>query len=1670
MQPILRICALWLLISALPVTATVPETGVVWAPQSVNYPVDPSQVIPAPPFVPEGSRETERPVEVGPGVGATFFLDGLEFARVRVLSGHGTPRFQRVFGGSRSSVQTGLRALIDSGAQHDADGSWRIVEPAGDGDVWCIDADAPVRIVIEHPRTLPARLSWEEARQNLIDAIRKDQVIPHLPGDTGSAELEATLTAYEALGRQIVATGGADLSPAVQAWQVAAALRRLDEIRPFAWPYWSVDDVGEALGSDTERILRVNGEVASSAVWRRVEGQTQPTEIEVEGPGILRVEVRSVLPAGWLVAPTPTTTKVFRDGVLAKTLVFTGRPARVTDEPNAAFPIREYLVTRQGEWAGKINEIRLPLAPGKHRYQIQVDQTSLLRVARAQRKSFAYEDLKHEASPEDWVSKAYAALEGKQGPEADLLRGLIADVVGEPPPPQSGNLPVVLQPVAEYLAAAYGKMDATARVGAWTTALAGETAPPWAWWLRVRMAELLPSGVGVRALFAAANDLPPPGLTPAAAEHLGAPGLYQDRPDRALGMLELAWRELPGDLGIRKTYLSEFLDGSSWSRQSPVVMVNGDAITPPPMTWLDTAAGTGGPVSRAARVFYRVPGGATRTLAVDASTANPSAPAIFSMFLRSPIDSGLAAIAVDDHNFRVLPVSDIERLDMAVKPGEHTISLNTNAGTDAWVSGYPTQEQWRQTTDIASLRSYWPNAIGGNALHFELPSPQVPVPVRIEVRVLDPIHHPNLVVGSLHSDSGASWPLTVVPGIADPTLLPIGGEEPLSGVATVTVYPPAGTQQMWVEAPADAGWVVSMSVRRTETLKVATTWESKGLPDLATIASLSKEIALHPNDASALLHRADALAQLGDLDMARQDLRRLLRLGAQVINVVPDEAVEEVSDRIDAVGSSGWLPPTLALAQVTSPVPLSAALVLGEDAAPPTEIIQWVNEARKKGAAAGLELAPQRLGAAPGVDWLRARFLHDLHRDVEGALALVQAWRSSGRWQYGLEAANWLVSSEVGSGQSPIPGSASLGYGLAAELRSVIEHPTIERLALLSGRRTRWDPIRGADSSAGRALLTTKESLTPPLPQTEIRQALTTAPWPQSEAQFVTAKEPAAVSINGISQVIASAWCQPLRLSAGAAEPSCVGELFVDGVSVLRQNIPLRSSVDFKSPQLAPGRHEIQMAIDDPGRTAALSVRFRDAASSISGRPIQPLRDTTGFFATPDQAFSVVVAGPGTVFVELRAAGSGGTVNIRAQSPTLTLPDKKVILNAAQDRTVSMTGGPVSVPGVAQTFYVVLPTAGTWRVQVQPQNNAVLVRGAYRQETPAPTIQRPGPIWRDIDPRTEPVDWPATVPPMGAPLAGDAPYNSALGTFSLGLAYGQQSQEATVDAGAEQFEQAQVSLAWRLQAIPNALWLHLEPLMRAASVSSDVYGARADVLGRFLGPDLRLHGNLESYSQVVEEHTERGSTFSLRAYRPVRSVGGTYIIPSLEARVRQLTMDQAPLTELVDSDVFNDYAVAHPLAITPSVVYWAMPWQDVIAYTSLSAVSNPNIFSFDQVAASFVGRGVVHPSHLPPAQLEFKYRASYRFVSDYRLEAYLQHSLGASLGTDIKMGNSFATWVGLSYLGYFSATQANENILKLEARFDFNGGRGLDDMLPVEQDFFDLLGKDRWGDLNEDGP
>lgn len=519
-------------------------------------------------------------------------------------------------------------------------------------------------------------------------------------------------------------------------------------------------------------------------------------------------------------------------------------------------------------------------------------------------------------------------------------------------------------------------------------------------------------------------------------------------------------------------------------------------------------------------------------------------------------------------------------------------------------------------------------------------------------------------------------------------------------------------------------------------------------------------------------------------------------------------------------------------------------------------------------------------------------------------------------------------------------------------------------------------------------------------------------------------------------------------------------ELDVDGVSVARQSVPASTAVTLSTPLMAPGPHDIQVAIDDPSRVSALSVRFRRSAPPNA--VIRPERETAGFLASAAQPFEVTVAGPGTLFLETRSVGAtGGVADILLVGAGGALPQPSVTLPRAVDRTVQANAGTTLTLGAAATSFVVLPDAGSWKVRLTPRAGTVMVRGAFRQETAPPNVVRPGPLWRDIPPSAEPFKWLVATASSGAPPAGEKPMAWSLGTFSLDLDYGREAPDGT---SAPTVNELTSALAWRLQAIPRQLWLHVEGFMRNASGGAAAMGVDADALGRSLSTDLRLHLSGRYAEEPVAAESITGLRVQARLYRPFQ-VADTYLIPSLSGVVRHVGGNA--LAGPVNVDVYSPYARAHGFGLAPELMAWSMPFQDVVGYVTAGGVTNPDVISFDQVSVSAVGRAVVHPRGVPPLQIEARYRPTYRFADADRTSSSLEHALTADVAASIRLGPPMLLWLSAGDTAYLGGT-GNQNVFEVNARLDFSGGRGLTDRLPVEQDFSDLLAGERWGALDED--
>src|SRR5262249_53204979 len=105
--------------------------------------------------------------------------------------------------------------------------------------------------------------------------------------------------------------------------------------------------------------------------WRRLAAPATAAKLDLEGPGILRVEARAFL--GKQIATRPPVAIAVREGgeLLARSLSDSG-PARAptVDMPPPAFPPFAPLVTGGGEWVGERVVVTLPVYPGRHSYQI----------------------------------------------------------------------------------------------------------------------------------------------------------------------------------------------------------------------------------------------------------------------------------------------------------------------------------------------------------------------------------------------------------------------------------------------------------------------------------------------------------------------------------------------------------------------------------------------------------------------------------------------------------------------------------------------------------------------------------------------------------------------------------------------------------------------------------------------------------------------------------------------------------------------------------------------------------------------------------------------------------------------------------------------------------------------------------------------------------------------------------------------------------------------------------------------------------------------------------------------------------------------------------------------------------------------------------------------------
>jgi hypothetical protein len=1611
------------------------DEGVVWvpAPAGIRKPSPPP---------PSGELLLAR------GETAAIWIEPLDVVRVQAVptAGRAAPglRFSR-----ETATASGGRVLLGGEGIPIREGEWYLAQPPGRGDTWLITAEADARLRLERAVTRSGRLVWDDARHALAGWIDADASTPPppLPPANGSRELLGRAVAERDLARALVALDPS-LKPGLTAWRKASALSRLAAIRPLVRGDHELD-VPSLAGTD--RSTDVPGDLAGAyaradrdAVWR----------LRLAAPGVLRVDVRPLLPAT-ATPGAPVVVRVRAAGrVIAQRRIDPVPLALSTDAPviPGAAPPRQPL-TIDGALVGQRGSLVVPLRRGRVEYSVELEGApALVRATVATPRTRLFAALGREADPSAWLADARAALAVSQSNAGRLARALVDAEDGR----FLTTLPEGLPPLLGALAVALGApgeapaIPARApREAAWVVRLA----------LLDRFADDAPRG---RAVLAAAPDEPPEAFLAALADRYPGLSLLERLRSPQIGLYDLAWREAPVDPAILERYRGTWRDGA-WRT---LAARDDDGRPVPSLRFIaGVRPGTAPPVAEPG-VLWRLPAAAT-TVMVPAVPAAAQRAVVLELFAMAPQGTDPITVALGEARFTALALDPVEALALAVAPGPHRLVVAGEPQLAVYASAPPEGA----TAGDARLRRYVPLAAG---VRFPLPEAETPGPVRVQLRVRAE-KQPRDRTLSLRFDVGGSQAVRVTPGPIDALALPIGAAPTVTEELTFVVRPPIGARSLWLEGDT-AGVVAAVSVRRAPGTAVAELPSRRacgGDPDCQptqAIAEVSRKLAAAKTDAETvplLVERAHLLLDAGQLDYARQDLLRLARRPGGAGTAGAEEALLL---RFEGQTDAASLDTRAAL-----PLALSPATLLPSPAPALVELAPLVPRLRSEGATA----LPRRDLAGR---LIAARLAARAGRPADAA-AEIFALGDAGRGFAALAFVTRAVEDVVASG-SPLPdGWAALAFALASHGRELADHPDLRRAATTFAARSRWVNVEGTDAHAGLTRLFLAGTTPPSTPTAAVRQALVAAPWPSDTAIDLVAKNAVGLELEVTqpTRVSAQFFCVAVRTPAPAECPIVVR---APG-SEQRKKVALGAPLLVPMGTLAPGRARVEVVLDDASPVLAGSVRFvtdrplpGSPGREADGHLVPTGRSVRAFLASKDQPIAVTLLGPGAVRVEARALGATANaellVEARAGKEVVT---QTVALVRSADARVRAEGAEGAVAAETETW-ILLPAGQPYRVTVRPSSGRIAARIALRQDAPADNVPAgpPAAWWQraNVPPL---VSWPASPPPIrsiDAIHVRTCADRRGWGTLSLGVVGARDGAEELDVPDADPKLYGEIGATWRRAfglaghdetSVDQGLWLRAGPFIRfrepGPKTGAFVLGGEAGLEWRGLPGGLRLRVDGGFYGQdTTAQRLIFAGRGGLTVERSIALGRSAAVVPSLRGRVRGGKTPVEP--EGIDPDVYSAYAAQHPLAVTPRLALRLAPWRDFSLSLAGQVVTNADVVSLDQLGGSAVIAALL--PLLGGTELELRYRPSRRLADADRAESFFRQDLGASLAWSIGRVRTGRVWIGADWDLVVVPGEVRQ-VIRVGLRWDWTGGRGLDDFAPSEQRFDTLVEDRQWAEV-----
>lgn len=1572
------------------------EEDLAWTPQALAAPVEEQLVRARPPFAPAMTPTASGSVTLARGKAAAFSLRPLELARVSV---EGRVRFVRLPEPGEGEAELrleepGIPARVDE---------WYLADPPGRGSVWLIVAESEeATLRVERPVERRDALAGEAVRARVLSWIDGEGERPPL---TFLAELRTELELAAELERELVARDPA-LAAAARAWRKASALQALARWQPLRD------------GSYRRAELRLEGARVQlteheRSAYAKLDDAAGGQTIEIEGPALLALRVRPLLASDREHAPRALRILEAERTALERIIL----PQPSFDRAESELPFPSAAVPRllqSGERVGVATDLRLPVPAGRHTYRLTWSGGGvLMRAEVAWRKPWTGEALSGTASASGWAQAAWKLLDAQEARGVTLLRrllhGLEPSLSATPPRLVTGAPGDLIDLLALALEAERGGDLAPLEVGLRSVPeTAWKRAPLLGWDVRLRAASLLITrGAPDRAqeLLSKARAFPSSGWIAARAAML-IRALPQGAPlrSRTLAALELAWRTEPLSDEIRTAYRLAWSRASRWRLLGPDVS---GLDAPAPRRWLDLEDLGPGEVG-GARMMQRLDAGQSGRLLVTGEATHPVLLRAYVLF--EPRETRPVTVVLGESRFTLEPHARVEKLEVALPPGEHAVRIEGPSSARAYLSE-PLLDA-RPSAQVAYVHTYFPISKGGKPLRFRIPDAHLPSPVRLHARRTEAASGP--ITLELHTDVSA--PQRIVLGASAPSDrhfdLTLGGAA--SGPATAVLRLPPLAREAWiVSRNEDAPVVVSLSVRQDE-LPARAGRERQSLaltgPLLERLQALSRERAQKaPHDRA--LDRAELLLSIGEDGFAHADLARLLlaqdALGeahARRLSALLEEDAEFSADR------------------VAFPAPLLA----------PTLI-----------APAGAQL----IAAADREMYREARRLSLAGRESDAALRLTELYRRTGKPELALEALErmeFALTSEAKTRTHLAP----LARPLALALDEWAELPSLRRIRRLALGTARWERLAEGrlDSGAVFALSDRGEA-----PEREaLQKALLGAPWPLEEGRLVAGGDALALAFRAEGD-------RPLRIETLcegliAAVDRCEWRLRVDGAEAERiEAAPGEPWV--RELSLARGEHQVELMLARSGATGL--ARFsQDGVALAPARPMSLTR------ARVEQGAAIEVLGPTAIRVRARSVLGEPATQLSLRLTRLEGEsqgrEELLALVAGEDPSFRAPRHPAG-PESERTIFITEP--GPHRLEALPDSGEALVRMELAVPDRAP--EGAPSLWSQAPSALEPLPWPtlpsplALLPPSGG-LDGAA---QGLGTFSPELSA---RAEAIGDGEIVQRPPRtgmELRLGLRRALVEDSVWLLLQPRLRVPQASSPVPGLDAALFLAKLPGRFRTQLQAGTSTQVLEGDRRTSARGQLFLDRPLRLDSDWLLLPSATLTAEGF-LGEAGDADTFDREVYWRYGANHPVRMSPALSLRWTPLQDQVGHLGLRATSNSDFQTLDHLTAG-TGWSSLLGGPLGAVRASLGYEATYRFVDAHRTEAYLRHGIAATGDWTVWSHADSRLLVFAEDRVLWSAPFGLQNVFSLGVRMDFSAGRGLRDVLPFEEEFEQLLDPSR---------